>query len=145
MILTILKCEMCDEQHAIRPVQTPTEGMPPEWLTLYRGDHIGQEGWHFCSERCLAHWATGTIAETMKATEDLAPQSKTRRFLLIDGETADEIEGVKWSDGHVVLNDQQVVGASRYIFHGWGDLQATHIGSGVQWIDQEVKDATNSN
>lgn len=71
------------------------------------------------------------------AIQEDKPDCKARRFLLID-EAANITEGVKWGNGFVVLDHEQLVGASRYLFRNWEELKEHNPGSGVQWIDQEV-------
>lgn len=91
------------------------------------------EGRIFCSIDCLKKHLG--VSGPVQPTEQ--PQTKMRRFWLVDGETADLTEGVKWGDGHVTLNEQSV-DAGRRIFGSWEGFKAAHEGCGVQWIDQEV-------
>jgi hypothetical protein len=68
-----------------------------------------------------------------------------RRFILVDGETAEETEGIKWSNGCVTLDlgnfwphTQKI--QDIWYYASWDDFKAAHDGCGVTWIDQEAKE-----
>lgn len=161
MKLEIIRCDSCKkETNAHSP-------LPPEWFTVSRGAHLHATGGfvntpilldgkpisstkqpelifthrqdqHFCSEDCFRAYFQ------MPASHPEVPQQaecKARRFLLVDGETADIIEGVQWWNGSVALETEIPVPgqADSSDFRNWEEFKAANEGSGVQWIDQETK------
>jgi hypothetical protein len=73
MIKHLVTCEMCDNHFHFHPLQRITEWpMPDTWLTVFEGKDIqGQEGWHFCSKRCLYSWLRGDITANDIALEEV--------------------------------------------------------------------------
>lgn len=54
MIVTRVKCEVCDNGFPIRSQQYPYEwDVPDTWLTLIQGNPQHNTGLHFCSDKCL--------------------------------------------------------------------------------------------
>ena len=51
-ILHYVKCETCGKTHEYNI----SIDVPDEWITIVRGHPGLNEGHHFCSEKCLAHW-----------------------------------------------------------------------------------------
>lgn len=134
MIVTAIQCENCDKTHQVARTSRPYEwNLPAAWITLFQGNPEGQEAQHFCSQACLAQWA-GAVAPSPAPIE--APQSKTRRFVLINGETADETECVLWNNGRVTIEPPYDTGT--YTFPSWDMFKASHPGDGVTWVDPEV-------
>lgn len=121
-----LMCDTCGKT-------APTVTLPDDWYALAHGG----EHWHFHDEACLAIWRLTTLSLMPVQQPQDKPDCKARRFLLID-ESANIVEGVKWGNGFVVLDHEQLVGANRYLFKNWEELKECNPGSGVQWIDQEV-------
>lgn len=142
--------------------------VPDKWFTLFEGNPMEIDAHHFCSELCLARWIAmrGVAMPILEQTEysnvvcqplsDGTLQSlvddtiyqpvdrqeqlpcKSRRFLLVDGETADITEGVKWENGRVTIEPPYDSGT--YTFPSWDRFKESYPGSGVQWIDQEVSE-----
>lgn len=138
MILYLIQCNMCGKTHNVSLDKSAEwQQLPPEWFTLSSSDD--RSPWHFCTKGCLAQWVGANGAP---AQQDIT-QSKIRRFMLVDGETADEYEAVKFSSGHVVVDFD----ANHFpqTYSSWDDLKQTQDGDGVTWIDQEVKADANSN
>lgn len=133
MIIQLIKCEVCDSSHKIDPHQRPYEwNLPDSWITLAEGNPQVTDSRTFCSRDCLAAW----LGMTTPAQEPQAPQSKMRRFLLVDGETADEFEAIKFSSGHVSVDFDGNHFPQH--FSSWDDLKNYNYGCGITWIDQEV-------
>lgn len=126
MIVTAIKCEECDSTCKI---SADMPYLPEPWITLHQAY---QEDKHYCSHECAR-------ASLGVPPSQSTPQSKMRRFLLVDGETADEFEGVLFNTGHVSVDFD----ARHFPMHfkGWDHLKEMNPGSGVTWIDQEVSDA----
>ena len=58
MIQHLVKCEICDTQFELHPMERPIRSAPEGWLTLFHMKDIqAQEGWHFCSLHCLFEWS----------------------------------------------------------------------------------------
>lgn len=134
----ILKCEMCDNNFKLPSagLARPYEYVMPEgWITLVQGNPQHVEAQHFCSKACIAKWAG---VEPQHTTSPI----KIRRFLLVDGETADIVEGVKWGNGRVSLDIEQAKQSklNLWFYESWDAFKQAHDGSGIQWIDQEVSD-----
>lgn len=108
------------ESRGIIPTVDEEDDLPDEFLP-FRGKCL--------SDGRVVSLSDGTIY-IPEPQEQL--DCKARRFLLVDGETADITEGVKWQDGSVTLDG----GGPSYA--SWDELKATREGSGVQWIDQEA-------
>lgn len=84
----------------------------------------------------LRSLASGTVYQPV--TAQATPACKMRRFKLIDGETAEEVEGVKWGNGWVTYETEKTA-----TFSSWERFKERHEGCGITWIDQEVSaDAT---
>lgn len=134
MILHIFRCETCKKEHPFTPdsLQPDYTQVPADWIMTIGAGIMH----HFCCEKCLS-LSLGVHPALL--TEQ--PQSKMRRFLLVDGETADEFEGVKWSNGRVSL-DLDSPHVLKYhcdgYFPTWEEFKLHHEGCGVTWIDQEV-------
>lgn len=135
----IIQCEECEDQYVI-----PASMSEGEWANLANGwfilhenprENSYKEDAHFCSVECLKKFFGMSVHPV--TTEE--PQSKMRRFLLVDGETADEFEAIKFSSGHVSVDFD----GKHFPMHfsSWDDLKDKNPGSGVTWIDQEVSDA----
>lgn len=126
MIVTFVKCEQCENKYPIAHNQK--WDMPSGWMSLAQKPYHNQwESLHFCSCACLAQW-TGVVS---------SPQTtKIRRFLLVDGETADEFEGVLYSSGRVSVDVNGGVD-----FRDWEHLKRMNPGSGITWIDSEISNA----
>ena len=58
MIVHLIKCEMCENQFQFNHFERPHERKAPDsWFTVFQSKDIqAQEGWHFCSLRCLNRW-----------------------------------------------------------------------------------------
>lgn len=117
---TIIQCEGCEKQYRIPHSMGEDEWarLRSGWLTLHA--ECGER--HYCSETCLIGSLGGTL---------LLPTSKMRRFLLADGDTADEQEGIVWGDGRV-----SIAGYHIDTFESWKVLRHDNAGCGVTWIDQ---------
>jgi hypothetical protein len=131
----IIQCDTCAKQYDLK------DGLlPASWATLVQRNHYDQ---HFCSYICHADWARKHFGISEPAQPLEQPQTKIRRFWLVDGETAELTEGIVWSHGEVSLD-----GGTPHImnfhcqanFRNWDDFKKAHSGDGVQWIDQEVKE-----
>lgn len=169
-VLHVIRCEMFEKCKQQVPIAPATHSGylpdPPEtWNILIKGSPHKNEPKHFCSDVCLTQWMFGELAlhadtqpdnlpflmnlarVSLKMfgsgvpTAEQVPQTKMRRFLLIDGETADEMEGVKWGNEYVSLDPEKMVeGKQNHLFYGsWNKFKDAHPGDGIQWIDQEVK------
>jgi hypothetical protein len=138
MILHLMKCEMCDATHQFEPMMGHAlSQMPRDWLSLHSGDR-SEEGYLFCSSDCLKkHLGVGESTQPLEQ-----PATKMRRFLLVDGETADETEGVKWSNGHVSLDPEKCKTDDDWFYINWDQLKKYCPGCGVTWIDEEVSDVS---
>jgi hypothetical protein len=121
MRVELIKCEVCDATHVAE------YKLPHAWIVIRQASQEQD----FCSVECLKKHLG--IGEPTHLLSD-ASQSKMRRFILVDGETADETEGVKWSDGRVTLESR---GCS---LERWEDFKSANPGCGVTWIDQEIKE-----
>lgn len=133
MIVHAFRCETCKKEHDFYPdgLRAEYTQVPADWIMTVVAGIMH----HFCCEKCLAK---SLGVQPQESTE--APASKMRRFLLIDGETADEFDGVQFSSGRVSVD----VGGGDYAplnFRDWDHLKNSNAGSGVTWIDQEVCDA----
>lgn len=130
MRFVIDRCDVCRADY---DVQYPK---PIGWITWKIAD-FDEEGVqherHFCSEKCLRQYLQVPVQQGQL-------EYKARRFLLVDGETADIIEGVKWLNGSVALETEIPVRgqADSSDFRDWEEFKAANEGSGVQWIDKEV-------
>ena len=116
--------------------------MPSDWLVISRGDprNDRDEPIVLCSPKCLLDYAQKLNGDVPSVPREMPATNMHRRFLLVNGETADITEGIKWSDGKVDVN----YGSPHAAWKDWAQFKAGHEGSGIQWIDQEVSDATNS-
>lgn len=107
----------------------------------YKGDDTNERD--FCSLDCLTQWLVtrGVDMPAQQEPQD-KPACKARRFLLVDGDTAELTEGVRWERGHVTLDSHSQHCSGRFhcpgLFSTWENFKTAHDGSGVQWIDQEV-------
>lgn len=136
MIVHAFRCETCKKEHpftsdSLRPDYTQ---VPAKWIMVVIAGIMS----HFCSRECLAQ-SLGVHPDDLEPAEQ--PQSTMRRFLLVDGETADEYEGVKFANGHVAVNGLPL-SKSPFWFESWNALKEDCPGWGVTWIDREVSDAT---
>jgi hypothetical protein len=140
---TIIQCEACEKQYSIPGSMGEGEWarLDNGWLTVHQA---GREDGHYCSEVCLikslgAMPAYIALVQAQQHKPTDAPQSKMRRFLLVDGETADEFEAIKFSSGHVSVDFD----GKHFPMHfsSWDNLKEMNTGSGITWIDQEVSDA----
>jgi hypothetical protein len=93
--------------------------MPASWITVIQRD---KDDRFYCSQRCFQ--------ASLQAQTISVPQCKMRRFLLIDGVTADEVEGILWGDGMVS------VAHGGFSLKNWEDFKYYYSGCGVTWIDQ---------
>lgn len=142
-ILHLVRCECyehCKQEYSFGVNTLPGSLAPDTWITLFEGNPRTSEGYNFCSKECLfdwmmEHWEISGGFKREEAQEPL--DCKARRFLLVDGETADITEGVRWGNNWVSLDAGNVAGDGRY--SSWESFKIAHDGSGVQWIDQEKK------
>lgn len=155
MIVAMLKCEMCENTHKIDIRMRPEQwDVPDSWITLHEGSSHQYEAFNYCSRACLAEWARRYQLRSGRASDpphhahcrcDIAPvetpATKARRFLLVDGETADEFEGVLWGGGRVSVEVRpgHIAGWS-----DWGLFKQQHDGCGVNWIDQAIREEVTS-
>lgn len=125
-ILYFVKCEVCDKT---------VEGVTPpdSWYALSRGG----ETQHFHDEACLAIWRLTRLSMPAQQEPQDKPACKARRFLLVD-EQANITECIKWANGRVTVEPPYDTGT--YTYPSWDRFKKTNPGSGVQWIDQEVKE-----
>lgn len=55
MVITFIKCEMCEAQ--IRALSHfPGDSLPDEWFVVTEGNPRVHSGLHFCSRQCLSIW-----------------------------------------------------------------------------------------
>ena len=136
MIVTAIQCEQCPKTHHLGQA---VRAIPDGWVVLFKQ---GKEDQHFCSYLCLAKWLEVTPAQPISGLLE-APATKMRRFLLVDGETADETEGIVWGNGSVTLAYEMPTSPSYkgrpLYFNSWEEFKEKHPGDGVTWIDQEVR------
>lgn len=130
-----IKCEMCDTKHEIVFLYKAAvwRELPSEWLTLFSGDS-NPDGWHFCSEKCLVQWVSGSVVQE----QSNKPPCKMRRFVLVHRE--EKVEGVIWDNGFVSLNpgsDHIYDHCGNYYFPTWEAFQEVHPIDHVTWIDEE--------
>lgn len=145
-ILHLVRCECyehCKQEFSFGANCIASDFAPDTWITLFEGNIRTSEGYNFCSKECLFNWMMEhwEISGGFKREEAQEPlDCKVRRFLLVDGETADITEGVKWANGTVTLEAEiSVHGRDDFRdFPDWEEFKAANEGSGVQWIDQEV-------
>lgn len=145
--LHLVRCEQhenCKQEYSFGSNCIASDFAPEAWITLFDGKLRGNEGWHFCSKECLFDWMMERweISGGFKRQEAQGQlECKARRFLLVDGETADITEGVKWLNGSVALETEIPVNGfnNSSEFRDWDKFKAANEGSGVQWIDKEVK------
>jgi hypothetical protein len=148
-ILHLVRCEQyenCKQEFSFGTNTIASDFTPETWIALFEGNPRVSEGYNFCSKACLALWIlnnwhlnVGVVAPLPEPQEPAA--CKARRFLLVD-ESANITEGVKWANGQVSLD-----GSSQHCldfhcqgnFRDWDEFKAAHDGSGVQWIDHEMK------
>lgn len=138
-ILHLVRCECyehCKQEYSFGVNILPGSLTPDAWITLFEGNPRTSEGYNFCSKECLfdwmmEHWEISGGFKREEAQEPL--DCKARRFLLVDGETADITEGIKWSDGRTTIESYA------FSYATWDEFKIAHDGSGVQWIDQEMK------
>lgn len=122
----IILCEICKQEHDAQ------YKLPNEWITTTQNtSYGGEEEKHFCSTICLVKWSG------IEPAHNNAPQTKMRRFLLVSEEK--DIEGVRWGNGCVSIDPEQQHTSDMWFYRDWDELKEHHDGSGVQWIDQEVK------
>lgn len=122
----IIQCEICDARHDTRRL------LPESWVTIKQGSY--QTELHFHDSHCLAVYFRFAQLTPQEPQEQF--ECKARRFLLVDGETADMYEGVKFGNGYVAVNGLVLANAW---FNSWESLQEKCPGYGVQWIDKEVR------
>lgn len=165
-ILHVVRCEQyeqCKQEFSFGTNTVASDFAPDTWITLFEGNPRLSEGWHFCSHLCLARWTMERIVSSvdLEKSEDWLvkltdtpvwsivrkpaqqepqeqPACKARRFLLVDGETADIIECVKWGNGFVGIDPETSNQHGRWFYGSWEEFKTAYDGSGVQWIDQEV-------
>ena len=137
MILHLIKCETCDATHQFEPMMGHVlSQIPRDWLSLYSGDR-SEEGYLFCSYDCLKkHLGVGESAQQEPQLQ--LPISKARRFMLVDGETADEFEGVRFNSGHVSIDTDLTPTHYATHYSSWEAFKVNNPGSGITWIDQEA-------
>ncbi len=64
MIITTVKCEVCDNGFPISHHQRPYDwAVPDGWVTLIHGNPQFHEGQHFCSHDCLMAWLKKTLGD----------------------------------------------------------------------------------
>jgi len=64
MLVTTVKCEMCDAQFPVNIHQRHYEwDIPSAWLSVFRGNPQHTEGHHFCSPHCLSQWLANLKSE----------------------------------------------------------------------------------
>lgn len=143
-ILHVVRCEQyeqCKQEFSFGTNTVASDFAPDTWITLFEGNPRLSEGQHFCSKECLfnwiiEHWQVGDgFAQPAQQPQE-QPACKARRFLLVDGETAELVNGIKWGNGSVTLEGDTPFQSEH--FTDWDALKAHYEGSGVQWIDQEV-------
>lgn len=139
--VVMIKCEMCPEHFVIPyPEARPYEYETPEgWITVAQGNPQHVEAQHFCSKVCIAKWAGVEGLQPPLVAYDAPPLTKMRRFLLVNGETADISEGVLFANGSVVVEGNSIKTYETWV--NWEELKEGNDGSGIQWIDQEVSNA----
>jgi hypothetical protein len=145
------------------PDTWPVSNLPDEWYCLVNGNPRTSDSWNFCSAECVGNHlkiqparspqgeyidalfrplsdgismqslASGTIYRPVGEQ----PDCKSRRFLLVDGETADIREGVKWSSGYVSIDPEEAKKNEAWCHTDWENFKQAYPGSGVQWIDKE--------
>jgi hypothetical protein len=121
----IIQCEICKKEHDAQYV------LPKEWITTKQTDYPGNDiEQHFCSKTCLAKWTGIELKQEH-------PYLGMRRFLLVDGETAEISEGTKYSDDYVSIRTHDESNPACW-WSSWEKFKQAHDGSGIQWIDQEV-------
>lgn len=133
MRIELIKCEECDATHRAE------YKIPHAWIETRRA---GTEMQHFCSLDCLKKHL-GVSASAQQSLEQ--PQTKMRRFLLADGETAEEFEGVLWGNGCVALTPENVGYLQNRTWSSWDSFKHDNQGCGITWIDQEAKEEVSSN
>lgn len=129
-VMQLVRCEQYEDCKQEFTVSSNFDALdvPNGWLILTYGKGGIK---HFCSQLCLMHWfKVGEESIPRDAHEQLP--CKARRFLLVDGETADITECVKWGGGEVT--DE----CSMHLYKDWEEFKERNPGSGIQWIDQEV-------
>lgn len=143
-ILHLVRCECyehCKQEYLFGVNMLASDLAPDTWITLFEGNPRTSEGWNFCSKECLFDWMMEhwEISGGFKRQEPQEQsECKARRFLLVDGETADITECVLWKDGLVGVDPETSNRDGRWFYASWEDFKANNPGSGVQWIDQEV-------
>lgn len=142
--MIVFKCERagCHNTHPYSPSfsQVAYDQLPATWVSYFAGRARDAEGYIFCSVDCLKkHLSVGESTQPLEQ-----PQSKMRRFLLADGETTEEFEGVLWGCGQVTLTPENCGYVQRRVWASWEEFKEAHPGCGVTWIDQEVKEEVNN-
>lgn len=136
MIVTAIQCETCEKKHQVSMHQRPYEwNLPAAWITLFQGNLENQEARHFCSSECLAKSLGVQSQEPIEA-----PQSKARRFVLVDGDTGRKTNGVLW-ENRCVLLDSDTATTGVCILPSWDTFKHDYAGDEVIWIDQEDQKA----
>lgn len=133
-----IKCEMCDTKHEIVFLYKAAvwRELPSEWLTLFSGDS-NPDGWHFCSEKCLVQWVSGSVVQE----QSNKPPCKTRRFVLVDSNKGENVDCIMWADGRIELDGGSEHCGLRYHCNGyWASLEdfaEHHSEYPITWIDEE--------
>lgn len=138
-ILQVVRCELYYECKHEFTASFQDLCMPDDWLVLIQGSTQIHTGMHFCSAYCLMRWYVmcGELVPLPAGDKQEQIECKARRFYLVDGETADMYEGVKFGNGHVSIQGLPFTDAP-FWFESWESLKEKCPGCGVQWIDREV-------
>ncbi len=141
-----IRCDACSKEHLFHDdtiLNVHRDYIPDEWVMVQNcGGISNKEPMLFCSTKCLYDYAqkiSGISKEQYVNYPDVpvTPQTKMRRFLLVNEEK--DIEGVKWSNGCVSIDPEQMHTADMWFYRDWDELKEHHDGKGIQWIDQEVR------
>lgn len=132
MRMIVIQCEVCT--NSCRGGAYEIQSLPDSWVTLIQ---THKDDLHYCSRNCLLTSLQSPLTQTLPIRMPLLT-SKTRRFLLVDGETADEREGIKWSNGCVSLDPGKGKTDDIWSHSNWDNLKEHYPGCGVTWIDQEA-------
>src|SRR5579871_1851927 len=99
---------------------------------------------HFCSKECFVTYIKpwlGIEGGTPQLDQKDAPQTKMRRFVIVNRDRGTKREGVLWDDGSITLEPDEERGFAASTF---ASLSMIYIGPDhdIQWLDEKPQAPT---